>query len=125
MPMHGLQRSISQWAELGRLFLPKKLQRRSSVPGPKGVGLTKWFDQKWVNIGAPKKKGKYQPCGTSGSGGSGYAKCVPVAKAKAMSSAQKKSAVDRKRRSGTPEKGVKGQSPKNVSTFAKGSKKKK
>jgi hypothetical protein len=95
------------------------------MAGPKGVGLTKWFDQKWVNIGAPKKKGKYQPCGTSGVGGSGYAKCVPAAKAGAMSAAQKKSAVTRKRKSGTPEKGVKGQSPKNVSTFAKGSKKKK
>jgi hypothetical protein len=50
---------------------------------------------------------------------------VPAAKAAAMSPAQKKSAVNRKRRSGTPEKGVKGQSPKNVSTFSKGSKKKK
>jgi hypothetical protein len=89
------------------------------MPGPKGVGLTKWFDQKWVNIGAPKKGGKYQPCGTSGTGGSGYAKCVPAAKAGSMSSAQKKSAVQRKRRSGTPEKGVKGQAPKNVSTFKK------
>lgn len=95
------------------------------MPGPKGVGLTKWFDQKWVNIGAPKKKGKYQPCGTSGVGGSGYAKCVPAAKAGAMTSAQKKSAVTRKRKSGTPQKGTKGQSPKNVSTFVKGSKKKK
>jgi hypothetical protein len=124
MLMHGLRRSISQWVELGKLFLPKKPQRRSSMPGPKGVGLTKWFDQKWVNIGAPKKKGKYQPCGTSGVGGSGYAKCVPVAKAKSMTPAQKKSAVTRKRQTGTPEKGVKAQSPKNVSTFAKGSKKK-
>jgi len=67
------------------------------MPGPKGVGLTKWFDQKWVNIGAPKKKGKYQPCGTSGKGGSGYAKCVPAAKAARMSAKQKKSAVRRKR----------------------------
>jgi hypothetical protein len=66
------------------------------MAGPKGVGLTKWFDQKWVNIGAPKKKGKYQPCGTSGTGGSGYAKCVPVAKARAMTPAQKKSAVKEK-----------------------------
>lgn len=89
------------------------------MPGPKGVGLTKWFDQKWVNIGAPKKKGKYQPCGTSGVNGTGYAKCVPVAKAKSMSSAQKKSAVQRKRKSGTPQKGVKGQAPKLVSTFKK------
>jgi hypothetical protein len=50
---------------------------------------------------------------------------VPAAKAGAMSPAQKKSAVTRKRKSGTPEKGVKGQPPKNVSTLAKGSKKKK
>jgi hypothetical protein len=95
------------------------------MAGPKGVGLTKWFDQKWGQYWCSQKKGKYQPCGTSGSGGSGYAKCVPAAKAAAMSPAQKKSAVNRKRRSGTPEKGVKGQSPKNVSTFSKGSKKKK
>jgi hypothetical protein len=36
-----------------------------------------------------------------------------------MSSAQKKSAVQRKRTSGTPKKGIKGQAPKNVSTFKK------
>lgn len=94
------------------------------MAGPKGVGLTKWFNQKWVNIGAPKKKGKFQPCGTSGAGGSGYAKCVPAAKARSMSAAQRKSAVQRKRRSGAAQKGVKGQRPKNVSTFAKGKKKK-
>lgn len=93
------------------------------MAGPKGVGLTKWFNQRWVNIGAPKKNGKWQPCGTSGSGGSGYAKCVPVAKANAMSPSQRKSAVQRKRASGTPKKGTKGQSPKNVSTFAKKKKK--
>lgn len=87
------------------------------MAGPKGVGLTKWFDQKWVNIGAPKKDGKWQSCGTSGANGSGYAKCVPVAKADAMSSSQRKSAVKRKRSSGTPKSGVKGQPPKNVSTF--------
>jgi hypothetical protein len=54
------------------------------MAGPKGVGLTKWFNQKWVNIGAPKKDGKWQPCGTSGKGG-GYAKCLPVAKANSLS----------------------------------------
>lgn len=89
------------------------------MAGPKGVGLTKWFNQKWVNIGAPKKNGKYQPCGTSGAGGSGYAKCVPAAKAKAMSPAQRKSAVQRKRAAGTPSKGAKGQAPKRVSTYKK------
>lgn len=93
------------------------------MAGPKGVGLTKWFNQRWVNIGAPKKKGKWQPCGTSGSGGSGYAKCVPVAKANSMTAAQRRSAVKRKRAKGTAKKGVKGQAPKNVSTFAKKKKK--
>ena len=36
-----------------------------------------------------------------------------------MTPAQKKSAVQRKRSSGTPQQGVKGQAPKNVSTFTK------
>ena len=26
-------------------------------------GLRKWVQEKWVDIGAPKKDGKYQPCG--------------------------------------------------------------
>jgi predicted PP-loop superfamily ATPase len=26
-------------------------------------GLRKWVEEKWVDIGAPKKDGKYQPCG--------------------------------------------------------------
>lgn len=89
------------------------------MAGPKGVGLTKWFNQRWVNIGAPKKNGKWQPCGTSDSGGSGYAKCVPVAKANAMSAAQRRSAVQRKRATGTPSKGAKGQAPKRVNTYKK------
>jgi hypothetical protein len=88
------------------------------MAGPKGVGLTKWFNQKWVNIGAPKKNGKWQPCGTSGAGGSGYAKCVPVAKANAMSKSERNSAVRRKRAKGAAKKGAKGQAPKNVKTFA-------
>ena len=28
-------------------------------------GLKEWLDEKWVDIGAPKKDGKYQPCGRS------------------------------------------------------------
>ena len=28
-------------------------------------GLRKWVSEKWVDIGAPKKDGKYQPCGRS------------------------------------------------------------
>ena len=65
---------------------------------PKG-GLSKWFKEKWVDIGRPKKKGRYQPCGRKSAKTSrrGYPKCVPLARARTMSKAQKKSAVRRKR----------------------------
>ena len=67
-------------------------------------GLREWVKEKWVDIGAPKKDGKYQPCGRS----------KPLAKAKSMTAAQKRSAVARKRAAGN-----KGPKPTNVRTFAK------
>ena len=78
--------------------------------------LKKWVNQKWVDIGAPKKDGKYQPCGRKSSTGSKrkYPKCVPLAKATRMTSSQKASAVKRKRAAGNP-----GGKPTNVATFAK------
>jgi len=62
-------------------------------------GLTKWFQEKWVDIGAKKKSGKFQECGRKSASGSSrkYPKCVPLAKATAMSKSQKASAVARKR----------------------------
>jgi len=69
---------------------------------PKG-GLTAWFGKgkkgNWVDISAPKKKGKYQPCGRKSAKNSsrGYPKCVPLSKAKSMTKSQIKSAVSRKR----------------------------
>ena len=33
------------------------------VPAMSTGGLTKWFNEKWVDIGAKKKGGKYQECG--------------------------------------------------------------
>ncbi len=79
-------------------------------------GLKKWLDDKWVDIGAPKKNGKYQPCGRKSTKGSKrkYPKCVPLAKARSMSSSQKASAVRRKRAVSN-----KGPKPTNVSTFTK------
>ena len=78
--------------------------------------LKKLVDQKWVDIGAPKKDGKYQPCGRKLSTGSKrkYPKCVPLAKATRMTKGQKASAVKRKRAAGNP-----GGKPTNVKTFAK------
>ena len=52
-------------------------------------GLRAWVKEKWVDIGAPKKDGKYQPCGRSKGSKRAYPKCVPIAKARSMSSSQK------------------------------------
>ena len=79
-------------------------------------GLRKWVEEKWVDIGAPKKDGRYQPCGRKSAKGSKrkYPKCVPLAKARSMSKSQKASAVRRKRAAGNT-----GPKPKMVSTYAK------
>ena len=87
---------------------------------PKG-GLTAWFGKgpkgDWVDIGAPKKKGKFQACGRKSAKGSKrkYPKCVPRSKAKSMSASQIKSAVSRKR---SKAQGVGGK-PTNVKTILK------
>ena len=80
-------------------------------------GLRAWVKEKWVDIGAPKKDGKYQPCGRKSTTKSKrkYPKCVPLAKAKRMSASQKTSAVKRKR---AKKQGVGGK-PTMVKTFKK------
>jgi hypothetical protein len=77
-------------------------------------GLRAWVKEKWVDIGAPKKNGKYQPCGRSKGSKRKYPKCVPLAKATRMTKSQKASAVSRKRAAGNT-----GPKPTNVKTFAK------
>ena len=85
--------------------------------------LHKWFKDKWVNIGK-KVGGKHPPCGTSGSK-SGYAKCVPAAKARSMSASEKRSATTRKRKAqnaagrGGKDSGGNGKAPIRVSTKPK------
>ena len=81
-------------------------------------GLREWVKEKWVDIGAPKKDGKYQPCGRKSAKGSKrkYPKCVPLAKARSMSKSQKASAVARKR---SKAQGVGGK-PTNVRTMSGG-----
>ena len=83
------------------------------------MGLGKWFGKgpqgDWVDIGAPKKDGKFQKCGRSKAKGSKrkYPKCVPIAKANRMTASQIKSAVRRKR---AKKQGVGGK-PTNVKTI--------
>lgn len=85
------------------------------------MSLKEWFGKgpkgDWVDIGAPKKKGKFQACGRKSTKSSKrkYPKCVPRSKAKSMTAAQRKSAVARKR---AKPQGVRGK-PTNVRTFAK------
>ena len=82
------------------------------------MGLRKWVQDKWVDIGAPKKNGKYQPCGRSKGSKRAYPKCVPLAKATRMTSSQKASAVKRKRAAQNT-----GPKPTNVKTIIKRTKK--
>src|SRR6056300_2103153 len=95
---------------------PGGKKKKKVVKKKAGGGLRKWVDEKWVDIGAPKKNGKYQPCGRKSTKSSKrkYPKCVPLAKAKRMSTSQKISAVKRKR---SKAQGVGGK-PTNVKTFA-------
>ena len=84
------------------------------------MSLKEWFGKgskgDWVDIGAPKKKGKFQACGRKSTKSSKrkYPKCVPRSKAKSMTAAQRKSAVTRKR---AKTQGVAGK-PTNVRTLA-------
>jgi len=72
------------------------LEEENNLEMSKEGGLRKWVQEKWVDIGAPKKNGKYQPCGRSKGSKRKYPKCVPIAKARSMSASQKASAVKRK-----------------------------
>ncbi len=79
-------------------------------------GLKEWFSEKWVDIGAKKKGGKFQECGRKSAKSSSrkYPKCVPLAKATRMTKSERASAVKRKR---AKAQGVGGK-PTNVKTFA-------
>jgi len=95
----------------------KKKKTGGIIQLKSGGGLRKWVSEKWVDIGAPKKDGKFQPCGRKNAKTSKrkYPKCVPLAKAKRMTAGQRKSAVQRKR---AKAQGVGGK-PTFVSTFKK------
>ena len=80
-------------------------------------GLDKWFKQDWRDIGSKKKDGTFAKCGRSKQKADAkrkYPKCVPAAKARAMSKGQIKSAVSRKRAAGNV-----GPKPTNVKTIVK------
>ena len=79
------------------------------------MSLRQWVAEKWVDIGSKRPDGSFAPCGRSkGEKRKGYPKCVPLAKARAMSESQRRSAVKRKREAGNT-----GPEPTFVKTFTK------
>ena len=60
-------------------------------------GLRAWVKENWVDIANKRKDGSYPKCGRSGGEKrKKYPKCVPIAKARAMSKGQRAGAVKRK-----------------------------
>lgn len=78
-------------------------------------GLTKWFEEKWVDLSRPKAGGGFEPCGREEAEGGNYPKCVPAAKAARMTESQRESAIRRKRKA---QAGRLSSTPKRVATFA-------
>ena len=61
-------------------------------------GLDDWFKkERWVRVDAPKKDGKYQPCGRGDTSKGKKPVCVPVNKAKNLSDKERKNRVRQKR----------------------------
>ena len=62
-------------------------------------GLRSWVRENWVDIANPRSDGSFPKCGRSGKEKRrNYPKCVPAAKARAMTPAQRRAAVSRKQK---------------------------
>ena len=82
-------------------------------------GLRSWGKENWVDIANKKSDGSYPKCGRSGGEKrKNYPKCVPIAKARAMSKGERAGAVKRKQA-----KANQGPTPDRAATFAKKRKK--
>ena len=77
-------------------------------------GLRSWVKENWVDIANKRKDGSYPKCGRSGGEKrKNYPKCVPIAKARAMSKGQRAGAVRRKQAKSNT-----GPTPSRAATFA-------
>lgn len=82
------------------------------------MSLTKWFDEKWVDISRPKRGGGYESCGRKDASEGKYPKCLPAAKAARLTETERESAVRRKRIAERKMAGKKGGKPVFVPTKA-------
>jgi hypothetical protein len=80
--------------------------------------LKEWFRERWVDISRPKKGGGYEQCGRADAKSGKYPKCVPASVAARMTPAQRRSAINRKRRAESS-KTREDKKPINVETFKK------
>ena len=77
-------------------------------------GLRAWVKENCVDIANKKKDGSFPKCGRSGGEKrKNYPKCVPIAKARAMSKGQRRGAVARKQAKANT-----GPTPSRAATFA-------
>jgi len=106
-------------------WVVKEYKRRGGTYSGVGTGLTEWYAEKWVDLArstdSEGKVVKWVECGRPKAGKRAYPKCVPLAKAKAMSPSQRLSAIRRKRKveRKAPVRGKKGEArtPEFVKTF--------
>ena len=77
-------------------------------------GLRSWVQENWVDIANKRPDGSYPKCGRSGGEKrKKYPKCVPIAKARAMSKGHRAGAVARKQAKANT-----GPTPSRAATFA-------
>lgn len=80
-------------------------------------GLTKWFEERWVDISRAREDGSYPFCARDSQDEPGYPKCVPLAVAMSMTERERRSAVARKRQAEARAPKRRGRKPINVRTF--------
>ena len=69
-------------------------------------GLSRWFDEKWVDLSRPKEGGGFEPCGRPDAEEGKYPKCVPASRAARMTPEEIASAIRRQRRAESTERRV-------------------
>lgn len=77
---------------------PKKKKKKPKMVEEVEKSLKEWFRERWVDISRPKPGGGFEPCGRRDASTGKYPKCVPASRAARMSDAERRSAVQRKRR---------------------------
>lgn len=96
----------------------KKKKKKPVIVDEMEKNLKEWFRERWVDISRPKEGGGYEPCGRRDAKTGKYPKCVPASVAARMTPAQRRSAINRKRRAESG-KTREGKKPINVETFKK------